>query len=98
MTASLSCSYDSFYFISTGTSNIIRACLKTNVSRLIFCSTVDVAIGHYPITNGNEDTTAPPGDFLFPGYPESKYKAECLVLEANKMECVNGMIDMAKVI
>jgi nucleoside-diphosphate-sugar epimerase len=72
-----------------GTENIIQACLDCNVERLIFCSTVDVVIGHDDINDGDE-TTPIPTSFLFPGYPESKYKAECLILNASGRKCKNG--------
>lgn len=72
-----------------GTENIIKGCLECGVERLIFCSTVDVVIGHDPIHNGDE-TTVMPRSFLFPGYPETKYKAECLVLDASGRTCKNG--------
>ncbi|CAG2253676.1 unnamed protein product [Mytilus edulis] len=72
-----------------GTQNIIQSCLDTNVERLVFCSTVDVVIGHDAINNGDE-TTPVPKTFLFPGYPESKYRAECLVRKASGQKCKNG--------
>ena len=73
-----------------GTTNVIQACLETNVRRLIFCSTVDVVVGYDDIIDGCEVTTATPEHFLFPGYPETKHKAESLVLKANGTPCKNG--------
>lgn len=71
---------------------MVRACLQQNVQRLIHCSTVDVVIGFKPICGGTEDTTPIPKQFLFPGYPESKLRAEQLVLAANEQLCSNGNI------
>ena len=62
---------------------MISGCISSGVEQLVFCSTVDVAIGFNDIINGNEDNTPVPDTFLFPGYPKSKYDAECLVLAAN---------------
>ncbi|KAJ8312422.1 hypothetical protein KUTeg_009795, partial [Tegillarca granosa] len=76
--------------ISYGTRNVIDGCVKAGVQRLIYCSTVDVAIGYDPIRDGNENNTPPPKRFLFPGYPETKYKAECLVLQSNGRTCTLG--------
>ena len=76
--------------VLAGTANLISACKQENVTRLIYCSTVDVVIGHDEIIDGTEDNTAPPKKYLFPGYPESKYKAECLVLRANGTTTNNG--------
>nr|KAG5700610.1 hypothetical protein BaRGS_015406 [Batillaria attramentaria] len=66
-----------------GTLNVIRACLHHTVSRLLYCSTVDVVVGFEPIRGGTEETTPVPKKLLFPGYPETKLQAERLVLAAN---------------
>ena len=71
---------------------MISACEQESVPRLIYCSTVDVVIGHDDIIDGTEETTAPPGQYLFPGYPQSKYKAECLILRANGTTNKDGML------
>ena len=76
----------------SGTNNIITACEQENVSRLIYCSTVDVVIGHEEIIEGTEENTSPPEQYLFPGYPKSKYKAECLVLRANGTTSKDGTL------
>ncbi|XP_021363944.1 3 beta-hydroxysteroid dehydrogenase/Delta 5--_4-isomerase type 1-like [Mizuhopecten yessoensis] len=73
-----------------GTRNIVESCLNTGVERLIFCSTVDVVVGFDDIREGMETTTCVPKQFLFPGYPATKYEAECLVLNANGQKSVNG--------
>ncbi|WAR23439.1 3BHS1-like protein, partial [Mya arenaria] len=66
-----------------GTNCVIEACLANNVSRLIFCSTVDVVIGYDDIINGCEASVTTPRHFLFPGYPETKHLAEQEILKAN---------------
>ncbi|XP_046569762.1 3 beta-hydroxysteroid dehydrogenase/Delta 5--_4-isomerase type 4-like [Haliotis rubra] len=73
-----------------GTATVIKACLQQNVERLHFCSTVDVVIGYEDIIDGDEDSTVRPKKFLFPGYPETKYKAETLVLASNGQYSENG--------
>jgi hypothetical protein len=65
-----------------GTANIIQSCLEHNVPRLIYTSSVDVVVGFDDIINGDESLPAPKR-FLFPGYPETKHRAENLVSEAN---------------
>ena len=65
-----------------GTENVISACKQTGVSRLVHTSTIDVVVGSEEIVNGDEDTPVPK-DFLFPGYPGTKYRAECAVVHAN---------------
>ena len=69
---------------------MVRACLHHNVSRLLYCSTVDVVIGFKPIRGGREEDTPVPQRFLFPGYPETKLQGERLVLAANGQLCQNG--------
>ncbi|XP_033748087.1 3 beta-hydroxysteroid dehydrogenase/Delta 5--_4-isomerase type 4-like [Pecten maximus] len=73
-----------------GTKNILESCLTNGVERLIFCSTVDVVVGFDNIHDGRETTTFVPKQFLFPGYPATKYEAECIVLKANGRKCANG--------
>lgn len=69
---------------------MIEACLVCNVKRLLFCSTVDVVIGSDDIINGTEANTSPPRHFLFPGYPQTKHIAECMVLQAHGKKTSNG--------
>ena len=78
------------HLVCTGTLNVVRACLRQNVSRLLYCSTVDVVIGFEPIRGGREEDTPVPQRFLFPGYPETKLQGEHLVLAANGQLCDNG--------
>lgn len=73
-----------------GTGNVIQTCLECNVERLVFCSSVDVVIGHKEIDHGNE-TLRIPKKFLFPGYPKTKFKAERLVRMASGETCKNGL-------
>ncbi|XP_069134758.1 3 beta-hydroxysteroid dehydrogenase/Delta 5--_4-isomerase type 1-like [Argopecten irradians] len=73
-----------------GTKNIVESCLNNGVERLVFCSTVDVVVGFDDIRDGRETTTFVPKQFLFPGYPATKYEAECEVLKANGKKCDNG--------
>ena len=72
--------YDINNFV--GTENVISACKQAGVSRLVHTSTIDVVVGSEEIVNGDEDTPIPK-DFLFPGYPGTKYRAECAVVHAN---------------
>ena len=73
-----------------GTKNVIEACKEQDVSRLIYTSTIDVVIGYNDIIDGNEDTPIPK-QWLFPGYPNTKYRAECLVLKANNTKTSSGI-------
>ena len=68
--------------ILAGTSNLVEACIKHGVKRLIYTSTIDVVIGYDDIRNGNEQLPVPKC-LLFPGYPETKHRAEQLVLQAH---------------
>ncbi|KAH9525620.1 3 beta-hydroxysteroid dehydrogenase/Delta 5--_4-isomerase type 3 [Bulinus truncatus] len=63
-----------------GTQNVLNACRENSIQRLIYCSTVDVAIGTQPIRGGDETNTPVPDKFLFPGYPETKFQGERIVL------------------
>ena len=83
--------YDIHNFV--GTENVISACKQTSVSRLVHTSTIDVVVGSEEIVNGDEDTPIPK-DFLFPGYPGTKYRAECTVVHANSTStsCVLTLI------
>lgn len=72
-----------------GTSNLVDACISQNVSHLVFTSTIDVVIGYDEIINGDETLKAPKR-FLFPGYPDTKFRAEKIVISANGMELGKG--------
>jgi len=73
-------SYQSLFDANvTGTQNIIDACRKHNVKRLIHCSTVGVH-GHIDHPPANEDAPFKPGD----EYQTTKLEGEKRVLEAIK--------------
>ena len=74
----------------SGTEKLIAACVAENVSRLIYTSSVDVVIGHEEIINGDEEL-AMPARFLFPGYPDTKARAEGLVLAADGRPLAEGL-------
>lgn len=71
------------YVNVTGTRNIIDTCIKKNVPKLIFTSTVDVCIGGEHIFYGTESTTPIPRKFLMGPYAETKCRAEQMVLDAS---------------
>ena len=77
--------------ILAGTENVVSACQEQGVSRLVNTSTIDVVVGSKEIINGDENTPTP-DDLLFPGYPITKYQAECMVLKANGMTTSSGML------
>ncbi|XP_045197292.2 3 beta-hydroxysteroid dehydrogenase/Delta 5--_4-isomerase type 1-like isoform X2 [Mercenaria mercenaria] len=66
-----------------GTRNIVDACRKCNVPRLIYCSSIEVVRGKDHIYNGTENNTSPPDHFLFKVYGYTKKQAEDLVIQAN---------------
>ena len=68
---------------------MIQACVEQNVPRLVYTSSVDVVVGFDDVNNGDESLPVPK-KFLFPGYPESKYRAECLVAEADGRALASG--------
>ncbi|CAL1542785.1 unnamed protein product [Lymnaea stagnalis] len=73
-----------------GTLNVLNACLKNSVKRLVYCSTVDVAVGSQPIRGGDETNTRVPDKFLFPGYPDTKYHGERLILGSGRPKRADG--------
>ena len=82
-------SFRDVLLLCPGTSTLLEACLAKGVPRLIFTSTIDVVIGDEDIRGGNE-TLPVPDKFLFPGYPETKLRAEQLVLNANGASFSSG--------
>lgn len=66
---------------SQGTEEVVRACLRQGISRLVFTSSPSVVFGSQPISGGDE-TLAYPARYLA-SYPESKAAAEQRVLAAN---------------
>nr|WGV39910.1 HSD3B [Sinohyriopsis cumingii] len=67
-----------------GTQNVIEACIKQNVKRLIHCSSVDVVMAPgMEVFGGTEKSMPKPEHFFFDGYASTKQKAEEMVLKAN---------------
>ena len=67
-----------------GTANVIQACLAHRVQRLVYTSSPSVAIGSDDI-EGADETLPYPRRYLA-HYPESKARAEQMVLDANGWE------------
>ena len=67
-----------------GTLNIINACLKHKVNKLVYTSSPSVIFGMKDINNGNE--TLPYPDRFYAHYPHSKAIAEKIVLESNSVK------------
>ncbi|XP_054856453.1 short-chain dehydrogenase/reductase family 42E member 1 [Eublepharis macularius] len=66
-----------------GTENVIQACRKTGVSRLVYTSTYNVVFGGQVIENGNELLPYLPLHLHPDHYSRTKALAEMRVLEAN---------------
>ncbi len=71
---------------SRGTANIIQGCLANNVTKLVYTSTPSVVFNRENIENGDE--SMPYAKRFLAAYPESKAKAEAMVLDANGWEMV----------
>jgi len=65
----------------TGTANVLEACRRQGVGRLVYTSSPSVVIGRTPIVNGDETLPYPQG--YSAAYPATKAAAEKLVLAAN---------------
>jgi len=65
----------------TGSENILNACKEFGVKKLIYTSSPSVAFGTEAIENGDESLPYP--DAYLTSYPETKAKAEKLILSAN---------------
>ena len=59
----------------------------------MYTSTIDIVIGHDEIVNGDE-STPPPNRHLFPGYNETKRKAEEMVIAANGRSLADGTLEL----
>ncbi|XP_045173605.2 3 beta-hydroxysteroid dehydrogenase/Delta 5--_4-isomerase type 4-like [Mercenaria mercenaria] len=66
-----------------GTKNVIAACKKHKVKRLLYSSSTEVVLGTGNIYDGTEENTEITTSHLFKPYGPSKIEAERLVLEAN---------------
>lgn len=77
-------SYDSFYRANAvGTDNIIAACRRHGIGRLVYTSTPSVAHrGRHPVAGGTADTV-PCGTSFNSPYPATKLIAEKAVLAAS---------------
>ena len=74
--------YVDFYKTNvTGTENIIRACHKHHISKLVYTSTPSVAFGDKSLCNVDESTGYP--EKYLSMYAETKAIAEKMVLMAN---------------
>jgi nucleoside-diphosphate-sugar epimerase len=74
--------YSEYYSANvTGTRNVIEACRRNRVPRLVYTSTPSVAFGGHDVRNANEDEPLPQ-KYLAP-YLTTKAAAERLVLQAN---------------
>jgi nucleoside-diphosphate-sugar epimerase len=74
--------YEDFYKTNvTGTENIIRACHKWHIPKLVYTSTPSVAFGEDSLCNANESVDYP--DRYLSMYAETKAIAEKLVMMAN---------------
>ena len=65
----------------TGTENILQACREYDVQKLVYTSSPSVAFGTEAIENGDESLPYP--ESYLTSYPETKAKAEKMVLAAN---------------
>ncbi|KAH3891853.1 3 beta-hydroxysteroid dehydrogenase/Delta 5--_4-isomerase type 4-like isoform X1 [Dreissena polymorpha] len=67
-----------------GTRNVIDACQKAGVRRLLYCSTCEVVCGHGNIYHGNEENTRAQRDgHIYQVYGSTKMMAEEMVLLEN---------------
>lgn len=74
--------YEDFYKTNvTGTENIIRACHKWHIHKMVYTSTPSVAFGEESLCNANESIDYP--DRYLSMYAETKAIAEKLVMLAN---------------
>ncbi|XP_019057172.1 PREDICTED: short-chain dehydrogenase/reductase family 42E member 1-like [Tarenaya hassleriana] len=73
-----------------GTCNVLEACFKHEVRRLVYVSTYNVVFGGKEIKNGNEALPYFPMDDHVDAYGRSKSIAEQLVLKSNGRPFKNG--------
>lgn len=65
----------------TGTENVLHACRRHSVTRLVYTSTPSVVYGREPIEGGDESLPYPEEHLAV--YPETKAIAERMVIDAN---------------
>ncbi|XP_053256096.1 short-chain dehydrogenase/reductase family 42E member 1 isoform X2 [Podarcis raffonei] len=75
-----------------GTENIIEACKKVGVSRLVYTSTYNVVFGGQAIENGDESLPYFPLHLHPDHYSRTKALAEMKVLEANGSSLEGGQV------
>lgn len=74
--------YEDFYKVNVdGTRNVIQACRKTPIARLVYTSSPSVVFDGHDMEGVDESVPYAPYYKAF--YPETKARAERLVLEAN---------------
>lgn len=71
-------------------SNAVKACIKHNISKLIYTSTYNVVFGGQEIINGSESLAYYPVEGHSDCYSASKYMAEDLVLKGNGSKMRSG--------
>ncbi len=79
-------------FVSTtGTQNVLDACLANGVTSLLYTSTQDVVMDVN--ISGLVDETAPYAqNFIFGEYARTKCKAEQMILKADSTKLENGTL------
>lgn len=75
-----------------GTDNVIRACQKNNVTRLVYTSTYNTIFGGQIIENGDESLPYLPLDKHPDHYSRTKSVAEQMILAANGTSTEDGNI------
>ncbi|XP_068173616.1 short-chain dehydrogenase/reductase family 42E member 1 [Antennarius striatus] len=73
-----------------GTRNVLKACVKHGVPRLVYTSTFNVVFGGQVIKNGDESLPYLPLDLHPDHYSRTKSMAEMAVLEANGTALKDG--------
>ncbi|XP_053305352.1 short-chain dehydrogenase/reductase family 42E member 1 [Spea bombifrons] len=73
-----------------GTENVIQACIKRGIPRLIYTSTFNVVFGGQVIKNGDESLPYLPLHLHPDNYSRTKSVAEMKVLKANNSQLENG--------
>ncbi|XP_006011120.1 short-chain dehydrogenase/reductase family 42E member 1 isoform X2 [Latimeria chalumnae] len=74
-----------------GTNNVLRACLRNGVPRLVYTSTYNVVFGGQVIKNGDESLPYLPLHLHPDHYSRTKSVAEVAVLKSNEANFENGL-------